>query len=61
LKPDPAWLANLDVVLTGIIIATGTGPVHSVINILQKGKEALESTSSFLEARKERSPEKDES
>lgn len=60
LKPDPAWLANLDVLLTGIIIATGSGPVHSVINILQYGKEALESTSSFLEARKERASDKEQ-
>jgi len=58
LKPDPAWLANVDVLLTGIVIATGSGPVHSVINILQQGKQALESTSRFLEGRKERSSEK---
>lgn len=58
LKPDPTWLANIDVLLTGIVIATGSGPVHSAINILQQGKEALESTSHFLETRKERSSEK---
>lgn len=58
LKPDHAWLANIDVLLTGIVIATGSGPVHSVINILQQGQEALASTSRFLEQRKERSSEK---
>jgi hypothetical protein len=58
LKPDQAWLANVDVLLTGIVIATGSGPVHSVINILQQGQEALASTSRFLETRKDRSPEK---
>lgn len=58
LKPDHTWLANVDVLLTGIVIATGSGPVHSVINILQQGQEALASTSRFLETRKERSPEK---
>jgi hypothetical protein len=58
LKPEPAWLANVDVLLTGIVIATGSGPVHSVINILQQGQEALASTSRFLETRKDRSPEK---
>jgi hypothetical protein len=58
LKPDHAWLANVDVLLTGIIIATGSGPVHSAINILQQGQEALASTSHYLETRKERPSEK---
>jgi hypothetical protein len=58
LKPEPAWLANVDVLLTGIVIATGSGPVHSAINILQQSQEALASTSRFLETRKDRSSEK---
>jgi hypothetical protein len=58
LKPDHPWLANVDVMLTGIVIATGSGPVHSAINILQQGQEALASTSRFLETRKERPSEK---
>ncbi|MEK7784132.1 MAG: hypothetical protein AAB658_01745, partial [Chloroflexota bacterium] len=40
-----------DVLVTGVVMATGSGPVHSVINILQQGKEALESASGFLQAR----------
>jgi hypothetical protein len=58
LKPDHPWLANVDVMLTGIVIATGSGPVHSAINILQQGQEALASTCRFLETRKERPSEK---
>jgi hypothetical protein len=52
IKSTPIWLANFDVVLTGVVLATGSGPIHSLINILQQGKEALESASNFLEARK---------
>jgi hypothetical protein len=45
-------LAALDVLLTGVVMATGSGPVHSIINLLQQGKEALQSASQFLNARK---------
>ena len=57
LHEGPPWLTALDVLITGIVMATGSGPVHSLINILQQGKEALESASSFLKDRKRQSPD----
>ena len=45
-------LAALDVLITGVVMATGSGPVHSIINLLQQGKEALQSASEFLNARR---------
>ncbi|MBI3242028.1 MAG: hypothetical protein HYZ49_07030 [Chloroflexi bacterium] len=50
-KGASTWQVGFDVLITGVVMATGSGPVHSVINILQQGKEALESASGFLQAR----------
>jgi len=43
----PQW----DVLVTGLIIGTGSNPVHSLIGILQQGKNALDSLSGFLDTR----------
>jgi len=57
----PGLLTKVDVVITGIVMATGSGPVHSLINILQQGKEALENASGFLESRKNNPPTSEKS
>jgi hypothetical protein len=51
-SPDPGLLTKLDVIITGIVMATGSGPVQSLINLLQQSKEALENVSGFLDSRK---------
>jgi len=45
--------AGVDVVVTGVIIGTGSGPVHSLVGILQQGKETIEQASSVLRGRSE--------
>ncbi len=52
LRGSSPALAALDVLITGVVMATGSGPVHSIINLLQQGKEALQSASEFLNARR---------
>ncbi len=52
----PGLLTKLDVFITGVVMATGSGPVHSLINLLQQGKEALENVSGFLDSRKGHPP-----
>jgi hypothetical protein len=41
----------MDIFITGLVIGTGAGPVHSLIGILQQGKDALEGTSLLLRGR----------
>ena len=45
--------AEVDLVLTGLIVGTGSAPVHSLIGILQTGKDALADTSQLLKGRYE--------
>jgi hypothetical protein len=45
--------ADVDLVLTGLIIGTGSAPVHSLIGILQMGKDTLADTSQLLKGRYE--------
>jgi len=46
--------AKVDVVITGLVIGSGSAPVHSLINILQSAKDTLESTRDWLDANKNR-------
>jgi hypothetical protein len=43
--------AKFDILITGLIIGTGSSPVHSLIGILQQGKDALDSLGGFLDSR----------
>jgi hypothetical protein len=43
--------AGADVIVTGLVIGTGAGPVHSLVGILQQGKETIEQTSALLKGR----------
>lgn len=43
--------AAVDIVVTGIVIGTGSGPVHSLVGILQQGKETIEQTSALMRGR----------
>ncbi len=43
--------ARIDVLVTGLVIGSGSYPVHSLLGILQQGKNALDSLSSFLDNR----------
>jgi hypothetical protein len=40
------------VIITGLVIGSGSTPVHSVINILQSAKDTLESAQGWLDANK---------
>ena len=40
---------KIDVIVTGLVIGSGSGPVHSLINILQAAKDTLESAQGWLE------------
>jgi hypothetical protein len=42
---------RIDVLITGLAIGTGTTPVHSVVGILQQGKDALEGAQRLLKSR----------
>ncbi len=42
---------RIDVLITGIAIGTGSTPVHSLVGILQQGKDALESAQKALHIR----------
>jgi hypothetical protein len=39
--------ARVDVFITGLIIGSGSNPVHSLIGLLQQGKDALDSVSDY--------------
>ncbi|MFN8598754.1 MAG: hypothetical protein U0559_21525 [Anaerolineae bacterium] len=39
---------RIDVLITGLVIGSGSNPVHSLIGILQQGKDALDSVQSYL-------------
>ena len=41
--------AKIDVIVTGLVIGSGSGPVHSLINILQAAKDTLVSAQGWLE------------
>ena len=42
---------GVDVAVSGLVIGTGSGPVHSLIGILQQSKETVEQASSLLRGR----------
>ena len=56
LHGGPPWLVAAGIWISCIFMATGSGPGHVLTDILQKGKEALQSASGFLQARKDRPP-----
>ncbi len=43
--------ARVDVLITGLIIGSGSYPVHSLVGILQQGKDALDGLGNFLNNR----------
>lgn len=43
--------ARIDVLITGLVIGSGSYPVHSLVGILQQGKDALDSLGNFLNGR----------
>jgi exonuclease VII small subunit len=43
--------ARIDVLITGLIIGSGSYPVHSLVGILQQGKDALDGLGNFLNGR----------
>ncbi|HSD82512.1 MAG TPA: hypothetical protein VLG46_01560 [Anaerolineae bacterium] len=43
--------ARIDVVITGLVIGSGSYPVHSLVGILQQGKDALDGLGNFLNNR----------
>jgi hypothetical protein len=43
--------ARMDVLITGLIIGSGSYPVHSLVGILQQGKDALDGLGNFLNKR----------
>jgi hypothetical protein len=43
---------KIDVIITGLVIGSGSTPVHSLINILQSAKDTLESAQGWLDANK---------
>lgn len=40
---------NIDVLITGLVIGSGSYPVHSLVGILQQGKNALDSLQGYLQ------------
>ncbi len=40
--------ARVDVLVTGLVIGSGSYPVHSLVGLLQQAKDTLESTQKFL-------------
>ena len=45
---------RIDVIVTGLVIGSGSAPVHSLINILQSAKETLDSAQGWLDAAKKK-------
>ena len=43
--------ARIDVLITGLVIGSGSYPVHSLVGILQQGKDALDGLGNFLNNR----------
>jgi hypothetical protein len=43
---------RVDVFITGLVVGSGTAPVHSLINILQSVKDTLDSAQDFMDVRK---------
>jgi hypothetical protein len=43
--------ARVDVLITGLVIGSGSYPVHSLVGLLQQAKDTLDSTQSYLKAR----------
>lgn len=43
---------RVDVIITGLVIGSGSAPVHSLINILQSAKDTLDSTKGWLDSKK---------
>ncbi len=43
--------ARMDVLITGLIIGSGSYPVHSLVGILQQSKDALDGLGNFLNGR----------
>jgi hypothetical protein len=43
--------ARIDVLITGLVIGSGSYPVHSLVGILQQGKDALDDLGTFLNGR----------
>jgi exonuclease VII small subunit len=43
--------ARFDVLITGLVIGSGSYPVHSLVGILQQGKDALDGLGNFLNNR----------
>lgn len=44
-------LTSVDILVTGLIIGTGSAPVHSLIGILQKSKDAIDEARALARAR----------
>jgi hypothetical protein len=42
---------RIDVLITGLVIGSGSYPVHSLVGILQQGKDALDGLGNFLNGR----------
>jgi hypothetical protein len=47
---------RIDVIITGLVIGSGSAPVHSIINILQSAKDTLDSAQGWLDANKKGKP-----
>ncbi len=45
------FLTSVDITVTGLIIGTGSAPVHSLIGILQKSKDAIDEARALARAR----------
>jgi hypothetical protein len=45
------FLTGVDITVTGLIIGTGSAPVHSLIGILQKSKDAIDEAGALARAR----------
>ena len=43
--------AHIDVLMTGLVIGSGSYPVHSLVGILQQGKDALDGLGNFFNNR----------
>jgi hypothetical protein len=43
--------ARIDVLITGLVIGSGSYPVHSLVGILQQGKDALDGLGNLLDSR----------
>ncbi len=47
---------RIDVIITGLVIGSGSAPVHSLINILQSAKDTLDSAQGWLDTNKKGKP-----